>query len=83
MKVFENTVHRILGPKTDKVIGKWRRLRNENFDDLYSSPNIILAIKSRSMRSVGHVAHMGETRGAYRVLVVKPEKNILLGRPWH
>jgi hypothetical protein len=73
-KVFENTAQiRILGTKTDKVIGDRRRLHNEKLNDLYTSPNIIQAIKSRRMRWEGHVAHIRKMRGAYRLLLVKPE----------
>ena len=61
--------------------GEWRRLHNEELNDLYSSPNIVRMIKSRRMRWAGHVARMGEERGAYRVLVGKPEGKIPLGRP--
>ena len=46
---------------------------NEELNDLYSSPNIVRVIKSRRMRWAGHVARMGEERGAFRVLVGKPE----------
>jgi hypothetical protein len=68
LRVFENRVlRRIFGPKRDEVRGEWRRLHNEELD-LYSSPNIIRAIKLR-MRWVGHVARMREKRGAYRILV--------------
>ena len=49
-------------PKRDKVTGEWRKLHNEELNDAYSSPNIVLAIKLR-MRWAGHVAHMGEGRG--------------------
>jgi hypothetical protein len=77
LRVFENRVLRkIFEPKRDEVTGKWRRLHNEELYDLYSSPNIIWVIKSRRMRWAGHVACMGEGRGAYRILVGRPE-----GRP--
>jgi hypothetical protein len=56
-------------------------LHNEELNDLYSSPNIVRVIKSRRMRWTGHVARMGEERGAYRVLVGKPEGKRPLGRP--
>jgi len=59
--------------KRDKVTGEWRKLHNEELNDLYCSPNIVWVIKSRRMRWVGHVARMGERRGVYRVLVGKPE----------
>jgi hypothetical protein len=72
--VFENRVlRRIFGPKWDKVTGEWRRLHNEELNDLYSSPNIFRVIKSRRMRWAGHVPHMGEGRGAYRILVGRLE----------
>jgi hypothetical protein len=63
--VFENRVlRRISGPKGDEARGEWRRLHNEELNDLYSSPNIIRVIKSRRMRWAGRVAHIGEKRGA-------------------
>ena len=61
----------------------WRRLHNEELNDLYSSPNIVWVIKSRRMRWAGHVARMGEVRGVYRVLVGKPEGKRPMGRPRH
>jgi hypothetical protein len=80
--VFENRVlRRIFGPKRDGVTGEWRRLHNEELNDLYSSPNIVRVIKLRRMRWAGHVARMGEGRGAYRVLVGRPEGRRPLGRP--
>jgi hypothetical protein len=73
--VFGNRVlRRIFGPKRDKVTGYWRKLHNEELNDLYSSPNIIWVIKSRRMIWAGHVSGMGKGRGVYRVLVWKPEE---------
>ena len=82
LRVFENMMlRRIFGPRRDEVTGEWRRLHNEELNDLYSSPNIVRVIKLRRMRWAGHVARMGEERGAYRVLVGKPEGKRPLGRP--
>jgi len=82
LRVFENKVlSRIFGPRKDEVTGEWRRLHNENFNDLYSSPNIVRVIKSRRMRWAGHVARMGEESGVYRILVGKPDGRRPLVRP--
>ena len=66
-------LRRIFGPRRDEVTGEWRRMRNEELNDLYSSPNIVRVINSRRMRWAGHVARMGEEREVYRVLVGKQE----------
>jgi len=73
LKVFENMMLRIFGPRRDEVTGEWRRLYNGELNDLYSSPNIVWVIKSRRMRWAGHVVRMGGERGVYRVLVGKPD----------
>ena len=79
---FENKVlRRIFGPRRDEVTGEWRRLHNVELNDLYCSPNIVRVIKSRRMRSAGHVARMGEERGVYRVLLGTPEGKRPMGRP--
>jgi hypothetical protein len=84
LRVFENmVVRRIFGPWRDEVTGEWRRLHNEELNDLYSSPSIVRVIKSRRMRWAGHVARMGTERGAYRILVGKPDGKRPLGRPRH
>jgi hypothetical protein len=80
--VFENMMlRRIFGTRRDEVTGEWRRLHNEELNDLNSSPNIVRVIKWRRMRWAGHVARMGEERLVYRVLVGKPEERRPLGRP--
>jgi hypothetical protein len=80
--VFENKVlRRILGPKRDEVTGGWRKLHNEELHGLHSSPTIFRVIKARRIRWVGHVARMGEVRGAYNILVGRPEGRRPLGRP--
>ena len=62
--VFENMVlRRIFGPRREKVTGEWKRLHNDELNNLYSSPNIVWVIKSKRMRWVGHVARLGEGRG--------------------
>jgi len=67
-------------PTRNEVTGKWRRLRNDELNDLHSSPNIVRVIKSRRMRWAGHVARMDEEMGVYRVLVGKPEGRRPRGR---
>ena len=80
--MFENRVLRkVFGLKRDEMTGEWRKLHNEELNDLYSLPNIVRVVKSRRMRWAGHVACMGEDIGVHRVLVGKPEGKMPLGRP--
>jgi hypothetical protein len=82
VRVFENRVLRgILVAKGDGVTGEWRKLHNEELNDLYSSPTIVWMITSRRMRWAGHVVRMGVGKGVYRILVGKPEGKRPLGRP--
>jgi len=82
LRVFENMMlRRIFGPKRDEITGEWRKLRNKELSDLYSSLTIVRMITSRRMIWAGYVAGMGERRGIYRVLVGKPERKRSLGRP--
>jgi len=68
-----------LGPKSEELTAEWRKLRKEELNGLYCSPNIFRVIKSRRKRWVGNVARMGDGRGAYRVLLGKHEGNRQLG----
>ena len=82
LRVFEDRVlRRIFGPKRDEVTGECRKSQNEELTDLYCSPHIIRVVKSWRMRRAGSVARMGEGRGAYRILVGKPEGKRAHGRP--
>jgi len=83
LRVFENKVlRRIFGPK-DNVTREWRKLHNEELNDLHCSPIIVLVIKtSRRMRWAGHVTRMGK-RSVYRILVGKIKGKRPLGRPRH
>ena len=81
LRVLENRLpRRIFGPKRDEVTEEWRKAHHEELNDLYCSPNIVRVLKSRKKRWAGHVAHLGERRGLYRVLVGKPEGKRPLGR---
>ena len=80
--MFENrALRRIFGPKRDGLTGEWRKLHNEELNDLYSSPNIVRVVKSRRMRWAEHVARMKEGRGVHKVLVGKPDGKRPWGRP--
>ena len=84
LRVFENRVpRRIFGPRRDEVTGEWRKLHNEELNDLYSSPNIVRVTKKRRMRLAEHVARMGEGRGVYWALLGEPEGKRPLWRPRH
>jgi hypothetical protein len=74
LRVFENRVlRRLFRLKRDEVTGEWRKLHNEELNDLCSLPKILRVVKSRRMRWAGHVARMGEDRGVHRMLVGKPK----------
>jgi hypothetical protein len=82
LTVFEKkALRRIFEPKRDEATGEWRRLHNEELNDLYSSPNIIRVIKSRRTRWAGYVARMGEKRGAFRILWGDLREGDHLGEP--
>jgi hypothetical protein len=77
----ENRVLRgVFESKREEVEGGWRRLHNEEFHNLYTSPNVIRVINSRRVRRVGYVACRGEMRKAYKILVGKPEEKRSLGK---
>jgi hypothetical protein len=81
LRVSENRVlRRIFGPKRDEVTGGWRKLHNEELHGFYSSPIFFRVIKARRMSWAGPVVRMGEVRGAYNILVWKPEGRRLLAR---
>jgi len=67
LRVFENKVGRIFGSKRNEVAGEWRKLQNEEHNDMYFSPKIVRVIKSRGMSWAGHVARMWERRALYSV----------------
>ena len=80
--VFENrALRRIFGPRGEEVTAAWRKWHNEELNDMYCSPNIVQVIKTRKMRWVGHIAHMGERRGLYRVWWGNLRERDHLGNP--
>jgi hypothetical protein len=71
--VFENRVlRRVFGPKRKEATGEWRKLHNEELNNLYSLSNIVRVVKSRRMRWAGHVACMGEERGVLKIWQPQP-----------
>jgi hypothetical protein len=85
-KPFDSWIYNLLISVTvnvyrDEVTGEWRKLHNEELNDLYSVPNIVRVVKSKRMRWAGHVARMGEDRGVHKVLVGKHERKRPLWRP--
>jgi hypothetical protein len=82
LTVFENRVlRRVFGHRRDEVTGEWRKLHNEELNDLNSLPNIVRVVKSRRMRWARHVALIGEERVVHRMLVGKHEKKGQWGDP--
>jgi hypothetical protein len=82
LRVFEKRLlRRVVGPQGDEVTAEWRKLHNEELNDLYSLPNIVRVVKSRRMRWTWHVARMWEEGGVHRLLVGKPEEKRPLGTP--
>jgi hypothetical protein len=74
LKMFENRMlRRIVGSKTDKVMGGWRKLHNEELHNLCSPPNMIRMVKLRRMRCEWHVARMWAKHNAHRILVGKQQ----------
>jgi hypothetical protein len=73
LRVFENRVLRKIFEPRREEDGSWKKLHNDELHSLYSSPNIVRLIKSRTLRWAGHVARMGEGRGVYRVLFGVPK----------
>jgi hypothetical protein len=85
LRVYENRVlMRILEPKRNEIIGGWRKVHKEEFDNLYPSPpNTFRMIKSRRIGGEGYVACMKEKRTSYRILMRKPKGERPLGRLTH
>ena len=81
LESVSNFVSCTFGPKRDGVTGEWRKLHNEELNDLYCLPIIVRVIKSRRMRWAGHVARMEAGRGVHKVLVGKRDGKRPLGRP--
>jgi hypothetical protein len=72
--VFDNRVlRRIFGPKIGESTEEWRKMYNEELNDLFFSPNIVRVVKLKKIRWARHVTGTGESRDVCRVLVGKPE----------
>jgi hypothetical protein len=79
--VFENRVlRRVFGLRRDEVTGEWRKLQDEELNELHPLSNIVRVVKSSRMRWAWHVARMGDERGVHRLFVGKPEGKRPLGR---
>jgi hypothetical protein len=82
LRMLEKRVlRRIFGPKRNEMRRSWKNLHNEELHNLYSSPSVIIMLKSRRMRWAGHVARKEKKRKVYRISVGKPEGARPLGRP--
>ena len=80
--MLQNEMLRTLfGPKRDEVTEEWRKLHNEELNDLYCSPKLVGVMNSRRMQWAGHVTRVENGRGKYSVLVGRPDGNKQLGRP--
>jgi hypothetical protein len=73
----------VFGPKRNKVTGEWRKLHNEELNDLYSLPSTVWVVNSRRMRWAGRVAQMGDERVVHKVLVGRLEGKRPMGRCRH
>jgi hypothetical protein len=81
LRVFENRILRRIFRSKDEVTGEWRKLVNEEINDMWSSPNIFRAVQQIIMRCAGHIARMGERRGVYRVWCGSLRERDNLGDP--
>jgi hypothetical protein len=66
---MQRMLSKVYGSKRDEVTGRWRKLHNEEFNEVYSSPSIIRTLKSRRRRWAIHVARMEEKGNVYKLLI--------------